>query len=78
LQIIVCKNGSAGINFEHTGIDGHTVLRFASDIYTDTILRFARSINSEASGLWSSTSADPSKRDPENFGDATTTPHKLE
>jgi hypothetical protein len=50
----------------------------SSDIYTDTILRFARSINSEASGLWSSTSADPSKRDPENFGDATTTPHKLE
>ena len=22
LQIIVCKNGSAGINFEHTGVDG--------------------------------------------------------
>jgi carnitine O-acetyltransferase len=33
LQIIVCKNGSAGINFEHTGVDGHTVLRFASDVY---------------------------------------------
>jgi carnitine O-acetyltransferase len=42
LQIIVCKNGSAGINFEHTGVDGHTVLRFASDVYTDTILRYAR------------------------------------
>ena len=26
LQIIVCNNGSAGINFEHTGVDGHTVL----------------------------------------------------
>ncbi|KAG9564263.1 carnitine acetyl transferas-like protein, partial [Aureobasidium melanogenum] len=34
LQLIVCKNGSAGINFEHTGVDGHTVLRFASDVYT--------------------------------------------
>jgi carnitine O-acetyltransferase len=78
LQIIVCKNGSAGINFEHTGIDGHTVLRFASDIYTDTILRFARTINGQASSLWSSTSPDPSKRDPESFGDVTTTPHKLE
>lgn len=78
LQIIVCKNGSAGINFEHTGVDGHTVLRFASDIYTDTILRFARTINGGAPTLWASTSPDPSKRDPESFGDVNTTPHKLE
>lgn len=78
LQIIVCKNGSAGINFEHTGVDGHTVLRFASDIYTDTILRFARSINGKAPSLWASKSPDPSKRDPESFGDVSPTPHKLE
>ncbi|KAI0513152.1 Choline/Carnitine o-acyltransferase-domain-containing protein [Xylaria bambusicola] len=78
LQIIVCKNGSAGINFEHTGVDGHTVLRFASDVYTDTILRFARSINGQAPSLWKTTSPDPSKRDPESFGDVNTTPHKLE
>lgn len=78
LQIIVCKNGSAGINFEHTGVDGHTVLRFASDVYTDTILRFARTINGKAPSLWASTSPDPSKRDPESFGDVSTTPHKLE
>jgi carnitine O-acetyltransferase len=78
LQIIVCKNGSAGINFEHTGVDGHTVLRFASDVYTDTILRFAKSINGLAPSLWTSTSPDPSKRDPESFGDVSTTPHKLE
>ncbi|TGJ79484.1 hypothetical protein E0Z10_g9284 [Xylaria hypoxylon] len=78
LQIIVCKNGSAGINFEHTGVDGHTVLRFASDLYTDTILRFARSINGQAPSLWKTTSPDPSKRDPESFGDVNTTPHKLE
>ncbi|ETN36706.1 uncharacterized protein HMPREF1541_08984 [Cyphellophora europaea CBS 101466] len=78
LQIIVCKNGSAGINFEHTGVDGHTVLRFASDVYTDTILRFARSINGLAPTLWATNSADPSKRDPESFGDVSTTPHKLE
>lgn len=77
LQIIVCKNGSAGINFEHTGVDGHTVLRFASDVYTDTILRFARSINGQAPTLWTSTSPDPSKRDPESFGDVNTTPRKL-
>ncbi|KAK3315053.1 Choline/Carnitine o-acyltransferase-domain-containing protein [Apodospora peruviana] len=78
LQIIVCKNGSAGINFEHTGVDGHTVLRFASDLYTDTILRFARTINGQAPTLWASTSPDPSKRDPDSFGDVNTTPHKLE
>jgi carnitine O-acetyltransferase len=78
LQIIVCKNGSAGINFEHTGVDGHTVLRFASDVYTDTILRFARTINGQAPSLWTSTSPDPSKRDPDSFGDVSTTPHKLE
>jgi carnitine O-acetyltransferase len=78
LQIIVCKNGSAGINFEHTSVDGHTVLRFASDVYTDTILRFARSINGQAPSLWASTSPDPAKRDPASFGDVHTTPHKLE
>lgn len=78
LQIIVCKNGSAGINFEHTGVDGHTVLRFASDVYTDTILRFARTINGQAPSLWASSSPDPAKRDPDSFGDVQTTPHRLE
>lgn len=78
LQIIVCKNGSAGINFEHTGVDGHTVLRFASDVYTDTILRFAKTINGTAPSLWASSSPDPSKRDPESFGNVNTTPRKLE
>ena len=78
MQIIVCQNGSAGINFEHTGVDGHTVLRMASDVYTDTILRFAKSINGQAPSLWASTSPDPSKRDPDSFGDVSTTPRKLE
>ena len=78
LQIIVCKNGSAGINFEHTGVDGHTVLRFASDVYTDTILRFAKTINGQAPSLWTSTSPDPAKRDPRSFGNVSTTPRKLE
>ncbi|KAL4754916.1 hypothetical protein BDW72DRAFT_200326 [Aspergillus terricola var. indicus] len=78
LQIIVCKNGSAGINFEHTGVDGHTVLRFASDVYTDTILRFARTINGQAPSLWATTSPDPAKRHPRSFGDVSPTPRKLE
>lgn len=78
LQIIVCTNGSAGINFEHTGVDGHTVLRFASDVYTDTILRFAKTINGQAPSLWTTSSPDPSKRDPRSFGNVSTTPRKLE
>lgn len=52
LQIIVTQNGKAGINFEHTGVDGHTVLRFVSDIYTDSILSFAQTINSNAPSMW--------------------------
>lgn len=44
LQLIVTMNGKAGINFEHTGVDGHTVLRLATDIYTDSILSFARGV----------------------------------
>lgn len=42
LQIIVCSNGEAGVNFEHTGVDGHTVLRYAADIYTELVLLFAK------------------------------------
>ncbi|DAZ97863.1 TPA: hypothetical protein N0F65_003290 [Lagenidium giganteum] len=44
LQIIVCENGVAGVNFEHSFVDGHTVLRFVSDVFTDTIIRFAQTI----------------------------------
>ncbi|GAA5822601.1 hypothetical protein JCM3770_000614 [Rhodotorula araucariae] len=52
LQIIVAANGAAGVNFEHSGVDGHTVLRYVADVYTELILRFARSINSAASTLF--------------------------
>ncbi|KAI0464720.1 hypothetical protein LJB42_002343 [Komagataella kurtzmanii] len=78
LQIIITKNAKAGINFEHTGVDGHTVLRFASDIYTDSILRFAKTINNNSPSLWTSVSPDPSTRDPASFGNVVTTPRKLE
>lgn len=52
LQIIVCSDGSAGINFEHTGVDGHTVLRFAADIFTEGLMLLARSINPSAPTLF--------------------------
>ncbi|KAG6883963.1 hypothetical protein C0993_002463 [Termitomyces sp. T159_Od127] len=47
LQIIICADGSAGINFEHTGVDGHcsTDGNFAADIYTEGLMLLARSRN---------------------------------
>ena len=44
LQLIVCADGSAGVNFEHSAIDGHTALRYASDVFAETIVSFAQSI----------------------------------
>lgn len=32
LQLVVCANGRAGFNMEHAPVDGHTLLRFASDV----------------------------------------------
>ncbi|KAI5955597.1 YAT1 [Candida jiufengensis] len=77
LQIIITKNGKAGINFEHTGVDGHTVLRFVSDIYTDSILSFAQSINRNAPSLWkpnTTTKTNTTKTEEEYI----TVPRKLE
>lgn len=34
-QIIVCENGKAAVNFEHSWGDGIAVLRFMNDIYND-------------------------------------------
>ncbi|KAG9042417.1 hypothetical protein FS837_010900 [Tulasnella sp. UAMH 9824] len=48
LQIIVSGNGTTGINFEHTGVDGHTVLRYAADVFTEGLMAMARSINPAA------------------------------
>ena len=44
LQLIVCADGLAGVNFEHAAIDGHTALRFVSDVVAETIVAFAQSI----------------------------------
>ncbi|CAI2166824.1 4431_t:CDS:2 [Funneliformis geosporum] len=77
LQIIVCENGSAGVNFEHTGVDGHTVLRFVSDIYTDTILRFAQTINSHTKSLFHSSTPHGHKHS-NGLSVMDTTPKKLE
>ncbi|KAN0086309.1 Choline/Carnitine o-acyltransferase domain containing protein [Tylopilus felleus] len=52
LQIIICADGAAGINFEHTGVDGHTVLRFVADVYTEGLMLLVRSINPSAPTLF--------------------------
>ena len=44
MQIIVSGDGTAGMNFEHSAIDGHTALRIVSDIYAETVVNFAQSI----------------------------------
>ena len=38
LSIIVCRNGKAGMNFEHTCTDGSVDIRMACDIYKGSIL----------------------------------------
>ncbi|KAJ8591932.1 acyltransferase ChoActase/COT/CPT [Rhizopogon salebrosus TDB-379] len=48
-QIIVCADGTAGINYEHAAIDGHTVLRFVSDVVADGLMRFVHLINPSGS-----------------------------
>lgn len=55
LQIIVCEDGSAGVNFEHSAIDGHTALRFVADVFAETIINFAQSITKTIYGGTGST-----------------------
>lgn len=62
LQIIVTADGAAGINFEHTGVDGHTVLRFAADVFTEGLMLLARSINPSAPTLFHVPHIKPSAR----------------
>ncbi|RLV86108.1 Carnitine O-acetyltransferase YAT2 [Meyerozyma sp. JA9] len=45
LQVIVTKNFVAGVLWESTSMDSTAILRFISDIYTDSILKLARNIN---------------------------------
>lgn len=49
-QIIITADGTAGVNFEHSATDGHTMLRFVSDVFADTVVRFARSITATTHG----------------------------
>lgn len=45
LQFIVTDNSVAGVVWESTSMDSTAILRFISDIYTDSILKLAKNIN---------------------------------
>lgn len=58
-------------------MDGHTVLRYVSDIYTETILRFAKTINSQTKSIFHSYKRDgTTDRDKEKLVDIN--PRKIE
>ncbi|AGO12564.1 AaceriAER224Wp [[Ashbya] aceris (nom. inval.)] len=78
LQLIVTKNGKAGINFEHTGVDGHTVLRLARDIYTDSILNFAQGITKSVPAVFSSEPSPCPYRNGSPGANLITIPRRLE
>ncbi|KAG0667777.1 carnitine O-acetyltransferase yat1 [Maudiozyma exigua] len=86
LQLIITKNGKAGINFEHTGFDGHTVLRLAIDIYTDSILSFARGVSKNVPDIFDNRNGTIIKGDnslemnseQSNLANLITIPRKLE
>lgn len=81
LQLIITRNGKAGINFEHTGIDGHTVLRLATDIYTDSILSFARGVTENVPDIFqanNSASVSATQDKKRSRANLITIPRKLE
>ncbi|ABN64938.2 carnitine acetyltransferase [Scheffersomyces stipitis CBS 6054] len=45
LQLIVTANSVAGIVWESSSMDSTAILRFISDIYTDSVLKLAKNIN---------------------------------
>ena len=38
LTLTFSNDGNAGVNFEHTWGDGQTVLKYANDVYTDSLV----------------------------------------
>ncbi|RLN54305.1 hypothetical protein BBJ29_008116 [Phytophthora kernoviae] len=78
LQLIVCENGVAGCNFEHAFVDGHTVLRFVSDVFTDTIIRFAQTIRAGNYAFLEASYRAPQSSQPDAPDRPRVQPHKLE
>lgn len=52
LQLIVCGNGAAAINFEHSWGDGVSVLRLANELHDDAGFVSADRVAQAAEGAW--------------------------
>lgn len=48
LAFIVCRNGAAGVNFEHTCADGSVHMGLASDIYKGSLLESEHAVSSNS------------------------------
>jgi carnitine O-acetyltransferase len=66
LAVIVCRNGAAGMNFEHTCTDGSVDIRMACDIYKDSTSQSEHTTSSNNAP--SSNSAVTLQHDPSNAG----------
>ncbi|CAH2353276.1 carnitine O-acetyltransferase Yat2p [[Candida] railenensis] len=71
LQMIVTKNSVAGVVWESASMDSTAILRYISDIYTDSILKLAKDINGLEYSLFNtkfikfaSTKDNPTKPEP--------------
>ncbi|SCV06212.1 LANO_0H24564g1_1 [Lachancea nothofagi CBS 11611] len=62
LQLVITRDAKAGVIWDSFTCDGSAVLRFASDIYADSVLRLAREINeSPVFSLWPTKTVHASK-----------------
>ncbi|EGW31547.1 uncharacterized protein SPAPADRAFT_67595 [Spathaspora passalidarum NRRL Y-27907] len=67
LQLIVTKNSVAGVVWESMIMDSTAILRFISDIFTDSVLKLAKNINGQEYTLFDNNVSfvDPSETKPE-------------
>ncbi len=63
LALIVCRNGAAGMNFEHTCTDGSVDIRMACDIYKGSLSRSENVSSSSSSSSLSNPSINPLQHD---------------
>ncbi|KAG7822217.1 hypothetical protein KL928_000692 [Ogataea angusta] len=59
LNLVITENSVAACVYPAACMDGTTVLRFVSDIYTDSVLRLARKINGTNYTLWKNVNTVP-------------------
>ncbi|KAH3666210.1 hypothetical protein OGAPHI_004399 [Ogataea philodendri] len=63
LNLVITENSVAACVYPAAAMDGTSVLRFVSDIYTDSVLRLARKINGANYTLWRNVNTVPINSD---------------